>query len=90
MTESFVENKNFKEIKGYYGFGHTPCVIFVYINERRGYAYYCVERGMNLNKTTEVDKLVTGVDIEELSDIDSSTLQSECTNLWQFKRRILA
>lgn len=89
MTESFIQNKNLKEIEGYYGGGHTPYIIFVYINERRGYAYYCVENGLNLNKTTEVDKLLPGVDIEELSDIDSSTLQSECQNLWQFKRRIL-
>lgn len=89
MTESFVENKNFKEIKGYYGSGRDACTIFVYVNERRGYAYYCVENGLNLNKTTEVDKLVTGVHVEELSDIDSSTLNTECKDLWQFKRRIL-
>ena len=58
-----------KTIKGYYGSGTTPCLIFV-VEVRHG-AFYCVEDSDSVNATIEIDKLVNGCNVEGLDDYDT-------------------
>jgi hypothetical protein len=57
-------------ISGTYGRAKTPCEIFVAEN-RDGSSWYAVEDSQNVNLTC--DELADGVDIEELTDVDSFT-----------------
>lgn len=72
------------EVDGTYGGSQTPCVVFV--SEDSG--AYCVEGGTMVNFTNEVEKLVDGVDIEELSDIDCFTVNDGIDSLDEFRDHV--
>ena len=56
--------------KGYYGSGHTPCLVLV-AEDRSGGSWYCVEGSHNVNLT--YDDIGLGVDVETLGDVDATT-----------------
>lgn len=78
----------FLEIEGYYGIGNLISPIFVG-HKANGTSWYCVKDSVNVNLTSEADKLQNGINIETLSDIDVFTTKKPIRNLWQFKRRVL-
>jgi hypothetical protein len=64
---------NTETVKGYYGSGHTPCLVYV-AYPRRGGAWYCVDGSVNVNFT--YDDIGLGVDVETLQDADSFTARN--------------
>lgn len=58
-----------REVKGYYGRSHNPCIVFVYTV--RGLNWYAVEGSHNVNAT--YDPIELGVDVETLSDVDTAS-----------------
>lgn len=69
-----------KEISGFYGSRKTPCIVFV-VN-----GWYCCEGSVNVNKTSQVFKLVDGVNVEELIDVDCYSSQQPINSLQQLKK----
>jgi hypothetical protein len=57
-------------VNGTYGSGKTPCSVFV-MQDRFGAFWYAVDGSQNVNCTYE--DIANGVDVEELSDIDTFT-----------------
>ena len=57
-------------IKGTYGSGKTPCLVFT-ATDRNGATWYAVEGSANVNRTME--DLENGVDVETVADFDSFT-----------------
>ena len=68
-----------KTVKGFYGTGNTPCKIFVYIDERTGARWYCVDGSHNVNCT--FDSVDNGVGIELLTDIETATSDKPINSL---------
>lgn len=66
-----------KEVRGTYGSRKTPCSVFV-VNDNHG-NWYCVEDSKNVNFT--YDDIEDGVDVEEVSDVDTSSANKPITTL---------
>ncbi|MBT5303844.1 MAG: hypothetical protein HOL31_02040 [Candidatus Scalindua sp.] len=64
MTIGFVE-----VISGTYGSGKITTDIFI----DRSTGWYCIEGSKNVNQCLDVNKLVDGVNVENLDDIDYFT-----------------
>jgi hypothetical protein len=57
-------------VKGYYGSGNTPCLVYV-AHKYSGGSWYCVDGSKNVNFTH--DDIGLGVDVETLNDSDCFT-----------------
>lgn len=72
------------EVNGFYGFGHTPCTVFVYaIN---GKFWYTVEGSVNVNCTDWMPE--DKVDVECLTDLDCFTWYSPINSLEDLIRAV--
>ena len=59
---------NTTTVRGTYGSGRTPCL--VYVLRRAHGAWYAVDGSRNVNFTPADDRLEHGVNVEELPDSD--------------------
>ena len=66
-----------REVNGFYGSKHTPCIVFVAINGD-GSLWYVGEDSVNINLT--FDEVEDGVNVEELSDVDCITASKPVTS----------
>ena len=71
-----------KEINCVYGSEHTKSTLFVY-----GSWYVC-EDSVNVNKCSDSELLIDGVDIETLEDVDCFTAQEGINSLEELKKFI--
>jgi len=61
-------------VKGYYGSGNTPCLIFTCEDESGSGYWYAVEGSVNVNHS--YDPMPLGTDVETIADDDSFTAAS--------------
>ena len=71
-----------EEINCVYGSDETEGVLFVYNG------WYVIEGSVNVNKTDETDKLIEGVNVEMLKDIDCYTSTKPINSLEELKKFI--
>lgn len=73
------------EVNGFYGSGHTPCIVFV-AETFNGSRWYVVEGSVNVNCT--LDDIKPGVNVETLPDLDMFTSSSPINSLEDLIRAI--
>jgi len=72
------------EVDGTYGSGMTPCTVLVI--EQGWCWWYCVSGSQNVNKTTQ--KILEGVDVETVEDIDTFTWNEPIETLEELQAAI--
>lgn len=73
------------EVNGTYGSGKTPCTVFV-AAPHWNVIWYVVKGSINVNRTNS--GLYTGVDVEEIFDIDMFTASSPINSLSELEEAI--
>lgn len=78
--------RNF-ELTGYYGSGKTPCTIFT-LELSNGNTWYAVEGSVNVNCTDH--EVHDGINVEDISDIDSFTAAAPINSKEDLEEAVLS